>query len=224
MSVQSTLISLGLGAGAMYFYDPELGRRRRVALRDQFVGLANDLNRGVNIAVTDARKRAEGVWHEAQSLASTPEQLSDERLHARIRAELGRRTEHPRAVHVEVHDRHVTLRGPILAHEVEEAVEAVRSMAGVEEVDNQLEVHTDVSGISALQGEGQTGPDRTAITEWTPSGRLAAVGLGSLAMLACWIRPTPANVLLGTLGFGALVAAAADRTTHTTPRSIAYSP
>src|SRR5687768_7198497 len=34
---------LGLGAGLMYFFDPALGRRRRVVARDQLTAATNDL-------------------------------------------------------------------------------------------------------------------------------------------------------------------------------------
>jgi hypothetical protein len=53
-----TLVTLGLGALAMYFLDPEKGRRRRALIRDQLVH-----------ARTVARKRATGAMHDLSNRA-----------------------------------------------------------------------------------------------------------------------------------------------------------
>jgi hypothetical protein len=43
MSVQDTLLAAGLGAGAMYFLDPQSGEHRRTVVRDRVNSLAGDL-------------------------------------------------------------------------------------------------------------------------------------------------------------------------------------
>ena len=59
----------------------------------------------------------------------------------RVRSKLGRYTSHPSAIEVHVNNGHVTLNGPILDDEVAALVSAVKSVDGVREVDNLLEVH-----------------------------------------------------------------------------------
>jgi hypothetical protein len=60
-----TLVTLGLGALAMYFLDPEKGRRRRALIRDQLV------QRGYG-ATTGAR-RAIRSEPEAGQASETPQ-------------------------------------------------------------------------------------------------------------------------------------------------------
>ena len=60
-----TLVTLGLGALAMYFLDPEKGRRRRALIRDQLV------QRGYG-ATTEAR-RAIRTEPEAGQASETPQ-------------------------------------------------------------------------------------------------------------------------------------------------------
>jgi hypothetical protein len=126
MTVQNMLMGMGLGAGAMYFYDPELGDRRRALVRDQFACVANDMNTSLETAASDLRNRA---------------------------------------------------------------------------------VQSEPSGSKSLQ------------SSWTPTGRLMAYSLGGVAMLACMLRPSLTNTLLGTLGFAAFVSAAADATRTMTQRT-----
>jgi hypothetical protein len=35
----AVLVGAGMGAGLMYFYDPQMGRRRRALTRDQLISL-----------------------------------------------------------------------------------------------------------------------------------------------------------------------------------------
>jgi hypothetical protein len=42
MAMRHILVGLGLGAGAMYFFDPVVGRRRRSIARDKLLSLARE--------------------------------------------------------------------------------------------------------------------------------------------------------------------------------------
>jgi hypothetical protein len=57
----------------------------------------------------------------------------------------------------------VRLCGPILSHEVSALLSAVESVAGVRNVDNQLEPHDQPGNIPSLQGGGD---DTTGVPRW----------------------------------------------------------
>jgi hypothetical protein len=63
-----------LGAGAMYFLDPDRGARRRSLLRDQLVHAGHKIGDGVSATARDTRNRAKGVAAELRSRLRT---LSD---------------------------------------------------------------------------------------------------------------------------------------------------
>jgi hypothetical protein len=65
---------------------------------------------------------------------------------------LGVLVRHPLAIRVDVQAGRVMLSGPVLSDEVEQLVRNVRAIRGVQEVVNQLNVHTHANGIPALQG------------------------------------------------------------------------
>jgi hypothetical protein len=197
----------GIGAGLMYFLDPDLGRRRRARLVDKAVGTVHHLGDALETALTDAANRAEGVWCELRRLVAPESPIDDARLEARIRTRLGRAVSHPRAIEVRAQHGRIVLSGPIFRNEVEGLLAAVSRARDVSAVENRLEVH-DRPDVAVLQGE----PRRTASdTAWTPAGRLAASVAGGLLMARCMRNPSPWNVLLGTVGYGLLLRAVAPK-------------
>lgn len=58
--------ALGIGALAMYFFDPENGRRRRAQMRDKAVHYGNEAHRYADETYKDLRHRAEGVVAKAR--------------------------------------------------------------------------------------------------------------------------------------------------------------
>ena len=59
-------MGLGIGAGLMYFLDPERGRTRRAHMRDKAVGLSNDARESLRGTAQDLSNRATGMLHEAR--------------------------------------------------------------------------------------------------------------------------------------------------------------
>ncbi|HEU0258022.1 MAG TPA: transporter, partial [Burkholderiales bacterium] len=57
-----------LGALAMYFLDPNLGRRRRARTRDKVTHAAKVVNEGARVTARDTVQRAQGVWAEAKRM------------------------------------------------------------------------------------------------------------------------------------------------------------
>ena len=80
------------------------------------------------------------------------EPQSDDQLRERIRAQMGRWVSHPRAVQVEVQEGRVRLSGYVLRGEAHGLVENVHAMAGVRELQNDLQIHEGPGDIPTLQG------------------------------------------------------------------------
>jgi hypothetical protein len=198
----SFLKGAGLGAGIMYFFDPDRGRRRRSLVRDQFIHACAVCERSADVLRRDAGNRLHGMVAEVQSLARSG-QPSDDVLVQRVRARIGRAVSHPHAIHVDAHDGCVVLSGPVLSHEVENLIDNVRWVRGVQRVENQLDLHEDAGNFSALQGgyERYYQPLDIMQQNWSPTTR-AAVGVAAAGLMAnCMISRSPSAIILGTLGF-----------------------
>ena len=88
-----------VGVALMYFLDPNLGRRRRARTRDKVVHAARVVNEGAKVTARDTVHRVQGAWAEARKIFE-PEDVTDEVLIGRVRAELGRVVSHPHAIEV----------------------------------------------------------------------------------------------------------------------------
>jgi hypothetical protein len=61
------IAALGIGALAMYYFDPVSGKRRRALLRDQLVHARHEAGDYARGTLKHARNRAHGVVAEARS-------------------------------------------------------------------------------------------------------------------------------------------------------------
>ena len=199
-----------LGALAMYFLDPQQGRRRRARTRDKAAHAGKVLNEAGKVTARDTVHRARGVWASTRKLFDH-EPVADNRLVERVRAELGRFVSHSHAIEATAENGHVTLSGPIVAGEVRPLLRCVRAVPGVRGVSDRLTVHEDTAHVSSLQGgEPAVGSRFELLQEnWSPAARLAAGSLGAgLIGSALRVRGTGLCALLA-LGGGALLARAA---------------
>lgn len=186
----SLLTGLGVGAGLMYFLDPDRGRRRRALVRDQVVHSAHVGKDAVGATRRDVAHRAAGVMARMRgAVQGAP--VDDVVLADRVRAQLGRFVSHPHAIEVAVSDGIVALRGPILMAEVPRLISAIERVRGVREVVDALEAHAEAGDVPALQGGGPVPGTLPAIRQrtWSPTTRLlvgtaAATGVGLLARAA----------------------------------------
>lgn len=129
-----TLKAIGLGAGLMYFFDPDYGRRRRAKIRNRFEALSREVAQSVSEPLVEVGHRLRSLWDEA---TGTPE------------------PSHP------------------------------LPLAGQE-------------------------PDRPAGDMPRPqvaTEQLVLAALGGFLMARCAVKPTPWNVVMGTVGFGLFSAA-----------------
>lgn len=139
MSFKSLVFGTVIGAGLMYFFDPEKGKRRQAEVRNQWNKFQNTTTSQAEAIAKDSLNRARGSAIETiQHFASDP--VTDEILVARVRAELGHYVSQPGAVTVTADEGIVILQGTVSAQEVQPFVAKVRSMAGIRGVENQLKL------------------------------------------------------------------------------------
>jgi uncharacterized membrane protein len=187
----------------MYFFDPDAGRRRRALVRDQLTRSLHKNADAMGATVRDLTNRLYGLSAELHSLFGS-EDVSDEVLAERVRSAVGRAVRHPGSIEVSAHGGHITLTGPVLAHEVGRLIARVRSVRGVKDVDNRLDIHTDPSGIPGLQGEGlrKIGRGRYELLQsnWAPATRLVAGMAGGLLTIYGLRRRTLPGPLISAAG------------------------
>jgi uncharacterized membrane protein len=196
------LLSSGLGAAVMYYFDPARGRYRRALVRDRLVHAGHQTNHGASVVARDSRNRALGLAARLRSLLDRG-QADDAVLSERVRACLGRAVSHPHAIQVQSADGVITLTGPVLAAEVPLLVDCVLGVPGVRDVKNQLDVHAEPGRIPALQGGTARHPGAGGLfmqENWSPTERAASGLLGALAALWGFGRHSFGGTLVGTAG------------------------
>ncbi|XXT25184.1 SRPBCC family protein [Sorangium sp. So ce429] len=204
--------ALGFGAGMMYTLDPDRGARRRSIARDKAVSLAHRTGALFEKSARDLRNRGQGVVAETGAIfrqGTAPDAVLSER----VRAKLGRVVSHPGAIDVEVLDGCVTLRGPVLAREVDDLLAVVSGVDGVTRVSNALEVHASAEGVPSLQGSSARAGERLDLTKASrsPAARtlMGAVGVGLVGY--AMRRRGPLGILLGVAGAAVLLRELGDR-------------
>ena len=119
-----------------------IARRRRRAAMDA-AGLTRGRGRGL-------RQRLRGIVYQTRERLSG-EDVPDDILVERIRAQLERPVSHPDAIDVRAQDGCVILAGPILADELDELVRQVASIGGVRSIRSELDLHDEPGNVPALQ-------------------------------------------------------------------------
>jgi uncharacterized membrane protein len=197
-----------LGAGAMYLLDPDRGTRRRSLLRDQIAHAGHKVGDGLAATARDTRNRAAGAAAELRSRFQH-DQADDEVLHERVRSAIGRVVSHPSAITVTVFDGQVTLRGHVLAAEVDELIDRVKRVRGVRDVRNELEVHRTANAVPALQGAGRPREQRPELLQenWAPATRVIMGTIGGGLALKGLRSKGAAGRALSALGLGLLTRA-----------------
>ncbi len=213
MAIRTLLQGIGLGAGLMYLWDPEFGRRRRARILDQWEHAKHCTEDFLDKAQRDLSNRASGVTAEARSMLHR-DTADDRVITARVRSKLGRYCSHPRAIAVESESGHVALSGQVLAEEAGDLLKAVCCVPGVKHVENRLEVYRQSDNIAALQGESRPPvgePYGFLQQNWSPATR--ALGqLGGLTLIGnCLAHRSLSSTLLGAVGVGLFLRASTNR-------------
>ena len=206
------LTGAALGAAVMYIFDPDKGRRRRALLRDQLVSGVNHLDDAVEVIARDLAHRTQGLLAEARS-AIINEQVSDEVLIERVRSKMGRIVSHPSAIDVKVNQGRVILSGRVLKYEQQDLLEGVRSVRGVIDVEDQLEVHKSPENVPALQGGRSRAGDRPELLQenWSPAARGLMGAAGSALTLYALRNRTPLGLLAVSAGSALLLRSAVNK-------------
>ena len=162
------------GAALMYLFDPERGKRRRGAdlarsgetatmqvseRGEQFARKAQRGKQCVNRVENTGQKPID-VEREAQNPARRPRSanVSDLTLQTRVQAQLGHYVADPGAISVTVNSGNVILGGKIHAREAQPLIERVRTIPGVKNVENRLELHDSSENVPNPQaGSNGTG-------------------------------------------------------------------
>lgn len=185
--ISSWLWGAVMGAGAMYFLDPQNGDRRMALVRDQYHSFRRRSREGLEVAVRDLQNRTRGLMAEGMAMVSS-EGVPDYIIEERVRSRLGFFARHPGAVDVRVQDGRAILTGDALADEAESILSGVQGIRGIRGVDNQLRVHQDAGNIQQLQGEGRYGMGNG---QWAPSTRLLAGAGATYLMLYSMFKGGP---------------------------------
>ncbi|MDX1631002.1 MAG: BON domain-containing protein [Thermoanaerobaculia bacterium] len=152
IGITGVAVGASLGAAIMYLLDPDRGNRRRAKVKDRLDRITNETSETVRSRASDLRNRTRGAIHEVRRKVTSEEEPSESTLEARVRSALGRTVSNPSSIVVTAHDQRVTLSGPVLDDEVEDLVDAVRSIPGVRDVRNLLQVHEKAESVPGLQG------------------------------------------------------------------------
>lgn len=143
--------ALALGAGAMYYLDPQQGRRRRALVGDKVNSVSHDARDYLESRRKHAADRVQGMVSRVRSRFSA-EMPGDQQLDGQIRSRLGRAVSYPHAIETQVREGGVLLRGDILEGEVNALMAEIWSIRGVRSIDCQLNIHAEPGQVPSLQG------------------------------------------------------------------------
>lgn len=202
------LSAAGVGAGLMYLFDPDRGKRRRALIGNKITHAARVATEIKGKTQRDLRNHLLGAFAQAESLFRTQE-VSDATLEARVRSKLGRVVSHPKAIEVKAVNGLVTLSGPILANEQHPLLESLIGVQGVKNIENCLELHEQAGDIPALQGGRLRQGERFGVlkTNWSPTTRLLATAAGGVVALYGAKRRGLFGSVIGSVGLGVVMRA-----------------
>jgi len=128
--------AFAVGAAAMYYLDPQTGRRRRAQVRERGAAVGHDAQRLLRgqRRVNDCGRE---VLVQARAMFARGS-IADDRLLERIHVCLRRLIEDPKRVNVDVLQGYVILRGHASIEEIEEINASVAALNGVQEIDNRI--------------------------------------------------------------------------------------
>jgi hypothetical protein len=141
------------GVGLMYLLDPRGGARRRAMIRDKVMHGGRLARMWGGKFARRARNEVRGEIEERKAWwRDRGEQIPDEVLSERVRAQLGHVISHPGLVEVTAEDGIVTLRGPVLRGEIRRICDRLDATRGVRNYSVELAEHDSADRIPGLKG------------------------------------------------------------------------
>lgn len=198
----------GVGAGLMYLFDPDRGKRRRAIARDRAMHLSNVVRRELTQTSHDLSNRVHGALTEARSMLEGPEFVSDNKLAERVRAKLGRYVSHPRALTTMAEDGWVIVEGPVFADEADQLLKHLSLVKGVKAIEDRLERHGRDERIPELQNGRRRNENSARLS---PATRILAMIAGGAMALYGSRKSGLASNALTTVGVGLLGCGVAGR-------------
>jgi len=205
--VGSAGVGAGLGAGLMYLLDPQGGGRRRAMARDKTLSALHKGGDAVRKTSRDLGNRTKGLVAQAGSRLHRNGEVDDPVLRDRVRSKLGHVLAHPSALEVEAENGKVILAGPILAHEADRLLDAVRSVKGVKDLECRFDLYERAEDLPAFQGQGESTEAKSRFSDrkWVPvATRVLTGSCGSALAVAGLKKKGPLGLALGTLALGLL--------------------
>lgn len=141
-----------LGAGIMAVFDPQMGRTRRSFAGQKARRIVRRTGRMIEGQRRNMMNRSRGMMASTRTRMKGNDQPPDMTLMSRIRSIIGRVASHPHSLDVQACSGKVIVWGPILETEATPLLNAIRSIPGVMQIEDQLQRHSDTRGVSALQG------------------------------------------------------------------------
>ncbi|MBP0588292.1 BON domain-containing protein [Paraburkholderia sp. LEh10] len=142
-----------LGAAAMYYFDSQLGKRRRAMLRDKMGATSRRIRKSSQAQARKVAGRAYGMLHNAVSSAPA----SDLQLTERARSRLGHVIANPRSVDVRVDHGVACVGGEVPAADHDRVIREIAAVPGIERIEDCLSVHDDRGNLPGLQGVARHG-------------------------------------------------------------------
>jgi uncharacterized membrane protein len=201
MRLKTLLVTVGLGAGLMYFFDPQQGNRRRAQVQNQINTWISDLETSIDMGKRDLRNRTRGVLSEMTAKLSEQD-APDWILEERVRSNFGRISGNTRAVDVRANRGHIYLSGPVLRQDRDTILKAAARTCGVYGVEDELQLFDNPQDIPSLrEGVSTNRPTGSEMQQnWSPAARLLSGVGGSLLTLYGLRRSGLSKPLLSTAG------------------------
>lgn len=139
---------MALGALCMYLTDPVSGRRRRSTSKQSASRLGRiNAARPAQKRLKDLSNRAKGLRHKL--VGDEASNIDDNKLQRRVRTALGRLSQQPTDIDVQVADGHVELTGRIGRMEQRSVVHGVKQVRGTKAVTNRMEAYDETAPKNA---------------------------------------------------------------------------
>lgn len=186
---------VGLGAGLMYVFDPERGKRRRALIHDRATHVVGAARVALDRKAHDIGNRARGLVAETGA-ALRCKTVSDDVLAERVRSQIGRAVSRPRDVEALANEGRVTLRGVVRAGEVGRLLRRVAGVRGVRSVESQLNVkgrHGGEQEDGSANGKGAVARTRRSLS--LPSRLLSTFAGSGLALYGARRRGVVGSVV-----------------------------
>jgi uncharacterized membrane protein len=202
MKLKTLLITVGMGAGLMYFFDPQQGTRRRAQVQSRIDRWISDLDYSIDQGKRDLRNRTRGVLSEMTARLSDQD-APDWILEERVRSNFGHISNNTRAIDVRADGGYIYLSGPAMREDRDAILKAAARTRGVYGVEDELQLVDTPQDIPALQTGIYTGSQpgyQVQPQNWSPAARLLSGVGGSLLTLYGLRRSGLTKPLLSTAG------------------------